>query len=243
MRRVDRVRLEKGRRRVLTVGLAFALGALTAGALIWRSDQLALTGVRTTALVDTVTTGSTRERPDAVEAAESAAPAATSGTRGPDKVRATSVTNGDAIRVLESRNLLMPVDGVSRTQLHDSFDERRGGGLRGHEAIDIMAPRGTPVRAVEAGHVAKLFSSVPGGLTVYLFDPAEMFCYYYAHLDRYAAGLHDGQQVKRGDLIGYVGTTGNAAEDAPHLHFAISQLAADRKWWQGTAINPYRVLR
>jgi murein DD-endopeptidase MepM/ murein hydrolase activator NlpD len=242
MRRVDRVRLEKGRRRVLTVGLAFAIGALTAGALIWRSDQLALTAVRMTAL-DTVAADSPRERPDAAEAVESAAPAATFGSTPESSIPDSGLLESGVVRVLKNRKLEMPVDGVSRTQLHDSFDERRGGGLRGHEAIDIMAPRGTPVRAVEGGRVAKLFRSVPGGLTVYLFDSAEMFCYYYAHLDRYAAGLHDGQQVQRGDLIGYVGSTGNAAEDAPHLHFAISRLGADRKWWQGTAINPYHVLR
>jgi murein DD-endopeptidase MepM/ murein hydrolase activator NlpD len=137
----------------------------------------------------------------------------------------------------------MPIDGVSRAQLHDSFDERRAAGLRRHEALDIMAPRGTPVRAVEAGRVAKLFRSVAGGLTVYLFDSAETFSYYYAHLDRYAAGLHEGQQVRRGELIAYVGSTGNASEDAPHLHFAVFQLGAERRWWQGTPINPYAVLR
>jgi murein DD-endopeptidase MepM/ murein hydrolase activator NlpD len=133
--------------------------------------------------------------------------------------------------------------GVSRSQLHDTFDEKRAGGLRTHEALDIMAARGTPVRAVEDGRVAKLFTSVAGGLTIYLFDPGEMFSYYYAHLDRYADGLHEGQQLRRGDVIGYVGATGNADDDAPHLHFAIFQLNADRKWWQGTPINPYHVLR
>jgi murein DD-endopeptidase MepM/ murein hydrolase activator NlpD len=137
----------------------------------------------------------------------------------------------------------MPVDGVSRDRLHDSFDERRGGGLRGHEAIDIMAPRGTPVRAVEDGHVAKLFRSIAGGLTIYQFDPTESFSYYYAHLDRYASGLKDGQRVRRGEVIGYVGSTGNASEDAPHLHFAISQLGVERQWWKGDPINPYDVLR
>ena len=106
-----------------------------------------------------------------------------------------------------------------------------------------MAARGTPVRSVEAGRVARLFKSVAGGLTIYVFDPTEMFVYYYAHLDRYADGLREGQPVARGDVIGYVGSTGNASDDAPHLHFAIFQLDADRKWWQGTPINPYHVLR
>jgi murein DD-endopeptidase MepM/ murein hydrolase activator NlpD len=245
MRRVDRVRLEKRRRLVLTAGLAFAIGALTAGALIWRGD-LAVTAARTAALdttaADTMAADSTSKSREVVEAASSPALAGTSGTHGPEKVRATSVVNGDAVQVLKNRRLEMPVDGVSRNQLRDSFDERRGGGLRGHEALDIMAPRGTPVRAVEAGRIAKLFQSVPGGLTIYLFDPGEMFSYYFAHLDRYAAGLAEGQQVRRGEVIGYVGSTGNASEDAPHLHFAISQLNDDHKWWQGTPINPYPVL-
>jgi murein DD-endopeptidase MepM/ murein hydrolase activator NlpD len=106
-----------------------------------------------------------------------------------------------------------------------------------------MAPRGTLVLSVEDGRVAKLFESVAGGLTVYIFDPAEMFTYYYAHLDRYAAGLTEGEVVRRGEVIGYVGSTGNASDDAPHLHFAIFQLGPERRWWQGKPINPYTVLR
>ena len=133
-----------------------------------------------------------------------------------------------SVDLLKQKHLAMPVDGVSRDLLHDSFDERRGGGLRGHDAIDIMAPRGTPVRAVEDGRIVKLFRSVAGGLTIYQFDPTETFSYYYAHLDRYASGLQEGGDVRRGDVIGYVGSTGNASEDAPHLHFAIAQLNAER---------------
>jgi murein DD-endopeptidase MepM/ murein hydrolase activator NlpD len=153
------------------------------------------------------------------------------------------MAEGETVKLLKRRMLPIPVDGGSREQLRDTFDDDRAGGLRTHEALDIMAKRGTPVRAVETGRVAKLFQSVPGGLTVYLFDPAGTFSYYYAHLDRYAAGLTEGKQVNRGDVIGYVGSTGNASEDAPHLHFAIFQLGPDRKWWEGTPINPYDVLR
>ena len=141
------------------------------------------------------------------------------------------------------KRLDMPVDGVAREQLRDTFDESRAAGLRKHEALDIMAPKGTPVRAVEDARVAKLFKSVQGGLTIYLFDPSEMFTYYYAHLDRYATGLAEGQNVRRGDLIGFVGSSGNASESAPHLHFAIFQLGSERRWWQGEAINPFPVLR
>ena len=139
------------------------------------------------------------------------------------------------------RTLIIPVAGVQASALHDMFDERRGGG-RKHEAIDILAPRGTPVIATDEGSVKKLFTSVPGGLTVYQFAPDGRYCYYYAHLDSYASGLHEGQQLKRGELIGYVGTTGNAPKDTPHLHFAIFLLDAERRWWKGTPINPYPLL-
>jgi len=231
MRRVDRIRLEKRRRLVLTLGLAFSLGALTAGLLIWRSDQLASAGV-----VEHVRNATAdyaeSDQPPVVESAP-ILPAATSGRLDTD----------GSVALLKRKHLEMPVDGVLRDRLHDSFDERRGGGLRGHEAIDIMAPRGTPVRAVEDGHVAKLFRSIAGGITIYQFDSTETFSYYYAHLDRYAAGLQDGQQVRRGEVIGYVGSTGNASEDAPHLHFAIFQLGPERQWWKGDPINPYDVLR
>ena len=228
MRRVDRVRVEKRRRLLVAAGLAFTLGALTAGALIWRVDHLAaLAAVGADA------------QPEVASAAAVAAP------RSPDAVATGGSTDGhsNVVQLLERRRLEVPVDGVSRSQLRDTFDERRAGGLRKHEALDIMAARGTPVRAVEDGRVAKLFTSVAGGLTIYLFDPGEMFSYYYAHLDRYADGLHEGQQLRRGEVIGYVGATGNADDDAPHLHFAIFQLNADRKWWEGTPINPYHVLR
>jgi len=232
MRRVDRIRLEKRRRAVLTLGLAFSLGALTSGFLIWRSDQLASAGVVEQTRLAREDSADT-EQPPAVESA----PVLTAATSG------RAETAAGRVELLKRKQLEMPVDGVSRDRLHDSFDERRGGGLRGHEAIDIMAPRGTPVRAVEDGRVAKLFRSIAGGLTIYLFDPSERFSYYYAHLDRYASGLHEGQQVRRGDLIGYVGSTGNASEDAPHLHFAVFQLGAERQWWKGDPINPYDVLR
>ena len=138
--------------------------------------------------------------------------------------------------------LLLPVRGVQAAQLHDTFSEARGGGTRPHEALDIMAPRGTPVLAAVDGTVEKLFESVPGGLTIYEFDRDRTRAYYYAHLDRYADGLAEGQALRRGDVIGYVGSTGNAAEDAPHLHFAIFVLGPEKRWWQGTAIDPYPLL-
>jgi murein DD-endopeptidase MepM/ murein hydrolase activator NlpD len=148
--------------------------------------------------------------------------------------------NDDNAGALASRRLIVPVTGVARTSLRDTFNERRG--TSRHEAIDIAAPRGTPVVAAGDGRIIKLFNSVPGGHTVYQFDPDQQFAYYYAHLDAYADGLKEGMPVKRGDVLGYVGTSGNAAADAPHLHFAIFRLGAERHWWQGTPVNPFTFL-
>lgn len=137
--------------------------------------------------------------------------------------------------------LLVPVQGIKSAQLTDTFYHPRGE-QRQHEALDIMAPTGTPVIAVADGKVAKLFQSKPGGLTVYQFDPSEQFAYYYAHLDRYADGIAEGMDVKRGTVIGYVGVTGNSDPNAPHLHFAVVALTAEKQWWKGTPINPFPLM-
>lgn len=134
--------------------------------------------------------------------------------------------------------LLIPVRGVKPGDLRDTFTQARSAN-RVHDAIDIMAARGTPVVAVNAGRVVKLFTSKPGGLTVYQFDPAERVIYYYAHLDSYAPGLAEGQTLQRGDPIGTVGSTGNASADAPHLHFEVQLLGPEKQWWHATSINPY----
>jgi murein DD-endopeptidase MepM/ murein hydrolase activator NlpD len=147
----------------------------------------------------------------------------------------------DDLQLLAARRLLMPVKGYDSAKLHDNFDELRGGKRR-HEALDIMAPRGTPVVAVDDGPVAKLFTSAAGGITLYQFDPNEKFVYYYAHLDRYAEGVREGAMLKRGDTIGYVGSTGNAPASAPHLHFSILLLGPEKRWWKGSAVNPYPYL-
>jgi murein DD-endopeptidase MepM/ murein hydrolase activator NlpD len=115
--------------------------------------------------------------------------------------------------------------------------------LRRHEAIDILAPRGTEVLAVEDGEIAKIFTSDAGGLTLYQFDPSETFVYYYAHLDSYAPGLKEGMRLRKGDVVGTVGTTGNAPKNTPHLHFAIAKLDPDKRWWGGTALDPFLVWR
>ncbi|UGQ48041.1 M23 family metallopeptidase [Massilia endophytica] len=137
--------------------------------------------------------------------------------------------------------LLMPVAGVSAKELTDTYNQSRGT-ERKHEALDILAPKGTPVFAVADGKIVKLFNSKPGGLTVYQFDVAEKYSYYYAHLDRYAPNLKEGQPIRRGEMIGYVGTTGNADPATPHLHFAVFELDAKKNWWEGAPVNPYPLL-
>ena len=135
----------------------------------------------------------------------------------------------------------LPISGLRLENIIDTFAQTREGSKH-HEAVDIMAPRGTPVVAVDSGTIRKLFLSKPGGVTIYQFDSNEIYCYYYAHLDRYAAGLTEGKSVQRGELIGYVGSTGNASARAPHLHFAIFRLGPEKHWWQGEAINPFGAL-
>ena len=136
----------------------------------------------------------------------------------------------------------IPVQGVAADELVDTYAQARDGGMRRHDAIDIMAPRGTPVLAATAGTVEKLFDSRKGGLTVYIRGPDDARMHYYAHLDSYADGLAEGQKVAAGEVIGTVGSTGNARDDAPHLHYAVMELAAGDDWWEGTPINPYPLL-
>ncbi|HEV2146354.1 MAG TPA: M23 family metallopeptidase [Longimicrobiaceae bacterium] len=137
--------------------------------------------------------------------------------------------------------LAIPVEGVSAASLRDSFLEGRSGG-RTHEAIDIHAPRGTPVVAVSDGRIVKLHQGALGGNSIYHLDEDGRTRYYYAHLDRYAEGLREGQWVRRGEVIGYVGDTGNAQPGDFHLHFSVSLLNDARQWWRGTPLNPYALL-
>jgi peptidoglycan LD-endopeptidase LytH len=130
-----------------------------------------------------------------------------------------------------------PIRGLSLAHLRDMFEEVHSG--HPHEAIDILEPRGTPVLAVVSGTVRKLFLSKPGGNTIYQFDEMEVYCYYYAHLDRYVKGLREEMWVERGEVIGFVGSTGNADPRTPHLHFAIFELGPERLWWKGKAVDPY----
>jgi len=132
------------------------------------------------------------------------------------------------------------VTGKRYAELRELGDIERG--ARPHEAIDIVAPRGTPVQAVVSGTIRKLFLSKPGGKTIYLFDEREQYCYYYGHLDGYVESLREGQHVKAGQVIGYVGSTGNADPRVPHLHMAVTELGPLKEWWKGVVLNPYPAL-
>lgn len=145
--------------------------------------------------------------------------------------------------VVGPAGLAIPVQGIKPNQLSDTYTQARAGGARTHDAIDIMAPEGTPVMAAADGTVEKLFfSNGGGGITAYVRSPDTRWTYYYAHLQSYAPGLAEGQRVKRGQLIGRVGHTGNASAEGPHLHFAINRMQPDEKWYQGSPINPYPLL-
>jgi murein DD-endopeptidase MepM/ murein hydrolase activator NlpD len=230
-------------------GCGFLAGAFVVAAVVWQFGNVV--GTRAAALRHPSSTETamnrwsggaddagrgmrdSEERPEATSGYEPAPPPA-----GPET---TIGPPASSPRELADRDLDVPVEGVKPEQLVRSFSDARG--ERRHEALDILAPAGTPVRAAEDGTIARLFLSKAGGITVYQFDPAGQYCYYYAHLQRYADGLREGQRVRKGEVIGYVGTTGNAPKNTPHLHFAIFRLTADKHWWEGTPIDPYDVLR
>jgi murein DD-endopeptidase MepM/ murein hydrolase activator NlpD len=149
------------------------------------------------------------------------------------------VTNAD-LTTLHAKRLLVPVAGVRATGIPDTFNEQRGS--RRHEALDILAPRGTAVLSTDAGRVFKLYTSEAGGLTLYAADPTGRFMYYYAHLDRYHPRMREGLTLARGDTVGFVGVTGNAAPTVPHLHFAIARIADPAQWWKGAPVNPHTLL-
>ena len=233
-------------RTALTFILGFALGMVCLTAGLWSTGHLVLTPAQA-ALIEPVSLPLPAAPPSALEPT-SAAPDSTpvppvpSTGYPPDTLPA--VVRPDAVApplpgVMP--RLAMPVAGVDPRTLHSNFSEARGG--HPHEALDIMTPRGTPVLAAAEGTVVKLFDSKQGGLTVYQFDNTQKWCYYYAHLDRYAAGLKEGMLLRQGEILGYAGSTGDASPDAPHLHFAVFQLGPEKHWWQGTAIDPLPLLK
>ncbi len=176
----------------------------------------------------------------AAQPAVAAAPPAAAATPHADAPVPTTVPPSSASDA--PTGLLLPVQGIQASQLRDTFTDARSEG-RVHDAIDIMADAGTPVLAVADGTVEKLFDSERGGLTIYQFEPSGRWCYYYAHLQRYADGLAEKQVIKRGEVIGYVGSTGNASADAPHLHFEVHVLGPEKQWWKGESINPFPLLQ
>lgn len=161
----------------------------------------------------------------------------------PKEAEVQAVAPAPAPVAVPATEFIIPVQGVRARQLVDTFSQARAGGARVHDAIDIMAPRGTPVIAAATGTVEKLFfSGGGGGISAYVRSPDRRWIHYYAHLDAYAPGLHEGQRLRSGDPIGTVGSTGNANPEGPHLHFAIKYMAPDERWWQGRPINPYPLL-
>ena len=184
------------------------------------------------------TAGASRDGdPSRADSREAGTPAAID-----PSVPTLSADDSGLVDELRARQLTIPVEGYDPAKLVPSFDDERGGSRR-HESIDILAPRNTPVVAVEDGTIARLFMSKAGGITLYQYDPRERFVYYYAHLEAYADGLKEGAPIRRGQLIGYVGTTGNAPPGTPHLHFAIFEMTARKRWWEGRPIDPFLVLR
>jgi murein DD-endopeptidase MepM/ murein hydrolase activator NlpD len=236
MRRFERRRITRLQRLATVVGLSFAAGALADAGLTWRlGGETSVADSQVEVAAD----------PEPAHETAQPSPVQRPGEDGEGALVATTgaVANEEAVEALRERNLKIPVEGADEDDLRDTFADSRGGG-RAHEALDIMAPRHTQVLAADDGVIKKLYNSRGGGgITIYQFDPTETYSYYYAHLDRYAANLHEGQTVRRGDVIGYVGSTGNASPNAPHLHFAIFRLGPNREWWKGEPINPYPVLK
>jgi murein DD-endopeptidase MepM/ murein hydrolase activator NlpD len=147
----------------------------------------------------------------------------------------TGVPDGD-LRLLRERHLMVPVQGIEPDRVPDTFYSKRDGG-RIHRATDILAPRGTPVLAADGGRVLRLSRNELGGITIYAVDPDGRFVYYYAHLEGYRKGLEEGEAIHQGELLGYVGTTGNAPENMPHLHFQIMLMGPKHHYWDGTPID------
>jgi murein DD-endopeptidase MepM/ murein hydrolase activator NlpD len=145
------------------------------------------------------------------------------------------------IAYLRERSILMPVAGASMSRVEDTFSEPRDGG-RVHRAVDILAPRGTPVLSADNGRVLRMSTTGLGGIAVFTQDAQGRIVYYYAHMDRFHSALAEGHELSRGDTIGFVGTTGNAPKNTPHLHFQVMRMSPDGRFWDGEPINPYSLL-
>ena len=146
------------------------------------------------------------------------------------------------IDYLRTRDLLVPVAGADMSKVYDTFDDPRDGGERVHHAIDILAPRGTPILSADDGRILRMSTNALGGITMYTVDPANRIVYYYAHMDHYNDAMSPGREITKGDTLGYVGTTGNAPKNLPHLHFQVMRWPADGKYWNGDPIDPFELL-
>ncbi|MEG9268415.1 M23 family metallopeptidase [Qipengyuania sp. Mu-71] len=199
-------------------------------------------------LIENATSTGQREATRPAEAAPSPSASDTSsdGTATDSDVLAVGALDAQlaaAPSAAQLRQLLIPVQNIRPADLTDTYSDSRGGGTRLHEALDIMAPKGTSVLSSAPGTIEKLFRSKAGGNTIYVRSTDGETIYYYAHLDAYAEGLREGQRVRRGQRLGMVGSSGNASAEAPHLHFAILQTTADAEWWEpANAVNPYPLL-
>jgi murein DD-endopeptidase MepM/ murein hydrolase activator NlpD len=242
---------------VAAFALGFAIGAVCIGVALWGTGTLRTAHMPPWTRQDAPQAAPAPAVPDTSASAQlppvpvpppETPPTPAAGSQGYAERAATEAavtpsTVPATLRPTPELQLAMPIAGIDPKTLTDQFNEARGGGSRKHEAIDLIAPRGTPVLAVAEGNVAKLFNSKDGGLTVYQFDNTQKYAFYYAHLDRYAPGIKEGMLLRKGDTLGFVGTTGDAPKDVPHLHFAVFKLGPEKQWWKGTALNPLPMLK
>jgi peptidoglycan LD-endopeptidase LytH len=145
------------------------------------------------------------------------------------------------VEYLVSRHILLPVAGADISKVEDTFFEGRDGD-RVHRALDILAPRGTPILSADDGKILRMSTSALGGICMYTIDAQSRLVYYYAHMDHYNDAMSPGRSIVRGDTLGFVGTTGNAPKDTPHLHFQVMRWATDGKYWNGEPIDAYEAL-
>ena len=221
-------------RTAISFVLGFALGVVCLAALLWNTGRLSLTSAQAARVEPVSSAPPPSASPESTPTPP--VPSTTFPRDAPPSVAQPVTPSPSQPNAEPTLTLSMPIAGVDPTTLHSNFSEARGG--HAHEALDLMTPRGTPVMAVAEGNVVKLFNSKPGGLTVYQFDNTQKWCFYYAHLDRYAPGLKEGMLLRKGEVLGYAGSTGDASPEAPHLHFAVFELGPEKSWWKGTAIDP-----
>jgi murein DD-endopeptidase MepM/ murein hydrolase activator NlpD len=224
--------------------LGFAIGAVCIGVALWGTGSLRTAYLPPWMHRDAPQTPPVSAVPDLTASAQ--LPASTvpppEGTPAPAEGSADrAAAEPPALQAGPPMRLAMPLTGIDPNSLTSQFNDARTG--HKHEALDILAPRGTPVLAVAEGNVAKLFDSKQGGLTVYQFDNSQQYAFYYAHLDHYAPNLKEGMLLRKGDTLGYVGTSGDAPKDTPHLHFSVFKLGPEKQWWKGEALDPLPMLK